>query len=678
MPKSKILVLEDDEKLGNFIRKCLERWDYEVVALVDTGQAAVDAAWNTLPDLALLDIFVPGGMDGVAAGTIIRKNLDIPIVFQTGSFDDKTLERAVQAEPLGYLLKPFNHLNLHTTIDNALYQHRMAQRRSRTALASVEKRFREMIDDSPLGICEVSIPGRLMSVNASLARILGYESAAALLQSVKNVGQDLFFEPEDNDALVLLLRQQIAVSSFESRFRRADGSTVLASIDARLIKNVSETEECYECVVQDVTARKSAEDALRESEERLRCLMNAARDGISMTDESGNVLLWSQATERITGYTAAEALGKNLNSLITPAKLRDEYQRAFERWLATAESDTLGMTVEAIGLRKDQTEFPMELSLSAVRQKGQWTSIGIIRDVTDRMRNKSERDLMEVMLRQSQKLESIGQLAAGIAHEINTPTQYVGDNTRFLMEAFSDVETVLKLYRKLLDACKCNRVSPGIIEEIEAELQSADLDYLSKEIPKAIAQSLDGIERIATIVRAMKDFSHPGSKDMVPINIHKAIENTLIVCRNEYKYVANVSTEFDESMPSVPCIPGDFNQVIMNLVINAAHAIADKLGPQPTSKGFITISTYTKDNKAEIRVSDTGAGIPEDIRARVYDPFFTTKDIGKGTGQGLAICHAVIVQKHGGSITFESEVGCGTAFIIRLPLEGKGSDVEAA
>ncbi|MBI3300896.1 MAG: HAMP domain-containing histidine kinase [Deltaproteobacteria bacterium] len=170
------------------------------------------------------------------------------------------------------------------------------------------------------------------------------------------------------------------------------------------------------------------------------------------------------------------------------------------------------------------------------------------------------------------------------------------------------------------------------------------------------------------IVRAMKEFSHPGSEEKVETDLNRAIETTITVARNEWKYVAELATDLDSSLPPVPCLPGEFNQVILNLIINAAHAIAVVVSEGSTSKGTITVSTRHDGDWAEIRVSDTGTGIPEAIRAKIFAPFFTTKEVGKGTGQGLAIAHSVIVDKHKGTIGFETEVGRGTTFIIRLPL----------
>jgi signal transduction histidine kinase len=176
----------------------------------------------------------------------------------------------------------------------------------------------------------------------------------------------------------------------------------------------------------------------------------------------------------------------------------------------------------------------------------------------------------------------------------------------------------------------------------------------------------EGVNRVAGIVRAMKRFSHPGPAEKIPTDIHQAIESTILVSRNEWKYVADLTTDFEPGMPLVPCIAGEFNQVILNLIVNAAHAIADAIKGSG-GKGAIRIGTRNNGGFAEIRVSDTGSGIPEAIRSKVFDPFFTTKPVGKGTGQGLAIAHSVIVQKHRGTIRFETENGKGTTFVIQLP-----------
>jgi len=288
------------------------------------------------------------------------------------------------------------------------------------------------------------------------------------------------------------------------------------------------------------------------------------------------------------------------------------------------------------------------------------------------------RSALEVQLRQAQKLESVGQLAAGIAHEINTPTQYIGDNVRFLKDSFQDLKNLLASYDRLLAAAKDKALSDETVQEVAAAVQRADAGYLLDEIPKAIEQTLEGVSRVSTLVSAMKEFSHPGTKEKTPLNLNHAIESTITVARNEWKYVADVETEFDPSLPQISCQPGEFNQVILNLIVNAAHAINDVVGKGGSKKGKIRVKTLNFPEWVEIRIGDTGSGIPEKVRARIFDPFFTTKEIGKGTGQGLAIARSVVVDKHGGSIHFETEDGKGTTFVIRLPHDGKSLAAKAA
>ncbi|MEZ6117596.1 MAG: ATP-binding protein [Pirellulaceae bacterium] len=280
-------------------------------------------------------------------------------------------------------------------------------------------------------------------------------------------------------------------------------------------------------------------------------------------------------------------------------------------------------------------------------------------------------------LERAQKLESIGELAAGIAHEINTPIQYVGDNTRFIQSAYVDLEAVLRNCHALLDVANQGNDLTPMVESLRMAIKDADTDYLCEEIPSAIRQTLEGVDRVANIVRAMKEFAHPGVSDMTPTDLSKAIENTVMVARNEWKYVADTETKFDPELPSVPCLPGELNQVLLNMIVNASHAIGEAMGESTNQKGKIIIETKFAPPYAEIRISDTGAGIPAANLERIFAPFFTTKAVGKGTGQGLAIARAVIVEKHGGTIGVESAVGKGTTFIIRLPLEMASPDADA-
>jgi len=288
----------------------------------------------------------------------------------------------------------------------------------------------------------------------------------------------------------------------------------------------------------------------------------------------------------------------------------------------------------------------------------------------------TERKILESQLAQAQKLQAVGHLAAGIAHEINTPTQYIGDNVGFLQVSLGRLQTVFAQYQQLLEAGKTQTLSPELLAEVEDAARQARVDYLLQELPLAAAEAMNGVARVTDIVKAMKEFSHPGVEEAAAININQAIQSTITVARTEWKYVANLDTDFDPDLPPVLCLPGEFNQVILNILINASQAIAEVVGDGSAGKGVITVTTRRDGNWAEIRISDTGPGIPNEIKPRIFDPFFTTKEVGRGTGQGLAISHAVIVEKHRGSITVESALGSGSTFIIRLPINPDSVEVE--
>jgi signal transduction histidine kinase len=294
---------------------------------------------------------------------------------------------------------------------------------------------------------------------------------------------------------------------------------------------------------------------------------------------------------------------------------------------------------------------------------------GMMLDVTDQRRLESE-------LAQAQKLESVGRLAAGVAHEINTPVQFVSDSVSFVREAMDDLSGIVDKYRELRNATEQGADIAAAAKAAEEAEDDADLDYILENAPVALDRARDGLGRVAAIVRSMKEFAHPDRKEMAQSNLNQAIQSTLVIASNEYKYVAEVETNFGE-IPLVNCYGGEVNQVVLNLIVNAAHTIADVV-KGTDKKGKIRVATRVLDEMVEISIGDTGKGIPVDVRARIFDPFFTTKEVGKGTGQGLAIARSVVVDKHGGTLHFETELGVGTTFFIRLPINGPSAASAAA
>ncbi len=403
---------------------------------------------------------------------------------------------------------------------------------------------------------------------------------------------------------------------------------------------------------RDITERKRNQDALQQ----LSLAVEQSPVSVMITDPRGQISYVNRKFTECTGYSAEEIIGKNprvLNAGQCPADLyRDLWSTITRGRVWHGELCNKKKTGEIFW--EAATITPM------TNPKGVITHfLAVKEDIT-------ERRTLESQLRHAQKLEGIGQLAAGIAHEINTPTQFVTDNLTFLRESWQSVHDLVERYREAL-----RDTAHGLPAEVTKALQEAerrcDLEFITAEVPRAIDQSLDGAKRVAKIVRAMKEFSHPDSAEKTATDLNRAIESTITVARNEWKYVSDVVKEFEENLPTVVCYPGDINQVVLNLLVNAAHAIKDKV--KDGEKGQITVRTQMVGELAQISVTDTGMGIPEAIRGRVFDPFFTTKEVGKGTGQGLALAYTVVVKKHGGKIWFETEVGRGTTFFITLPIK---------
>lgn len=326
-----------------------------------------------------------------------------------------------------------------------------------------------------------------------------------------------------------------------------------------------------------------------------------------------------------------------------------------------------GQTIDEVRVQRDLARIQHERAEEAVRQLTERTE-----ELADTVVNLNEemqrRRKVELELHQAQKLESVGRLASGIAHEINTPVQFVGDNLAFVRTAMADLFDMvekLEAVRRSVDEGAPDRAA---VARAGLAIETADLPYLAENVPRALDLAADGLDRVATIVRSMKEFARPDTKDMVAADLNRAVQSTITVAHNEYKYVADLVTELGD-LPPVCCHVGRLNQVILNIVVNAAHAIGDVVAGTDR-RGTITVRTYRELDHAVIAISDTGNGISDTIRSRVFEPFFTTKAMGRGTGQGLAIARSVVVDKHRGSLTYESEVGRGTTFYIRVPIAG--------
>lgn len=401
-------------------------------------------------------------------------------------------------------------------------------------------------------------------------------------------------------------------------------------------------------------ANRAAEQAQIErlaiSEQRLRDIAESASDWFWETDADDRLTMVSDRFFDVTGFSPDEILGTTRLQFAGSARSQEDAAK----WVRYAKD---------IAARRNFRNLDYSLQTRAgrllhVRSSGKpfFGEDGVFKgyrgtsaDVTALV--DAQREAL-----QSSRLASVGQLAAGIAHEINTPIQYVGDNLRFFDTSIQGVAEALKAVQEVVAD------TPEAKARVDAILEAADVPYLMEELPAAVRQSLDGVGHVAKIVRSMKEFSHPGSTAKVMTDLNRAIDSTLIVTTNEWKHTARIEKDLDPGLPQILCLPADVNQVLLNLIVNASHALEGR-----DQQGVIRISTRALADAIEIRVADNGPGVPEALRERVFDPFFTTKPVGKGTGQGLAIAMDVVVNKHGGRLSVEETEGGGATFVVRLP-----------
>jgi len=442
------------------------------------------------------------------------------------------------------------------------------------------------------------------------------------------------------------------------RFHHKDGTWRHLEARGALLRNANGAPEGIIGIARGIDERLQAERKLQAAHAETELFLRSIPSILIGLDSKGRITRWNPTAAATLGVPPEAALGRPVDNCGIKW-LRPDMQAELASWLQTESSRRCDdLTFDLNG----QVRF-LGLHIRRIPSEHVEGTVLLVTgaDIT-------RRKTLEDQLRQAQKLEAIGQLAAGVAHEINTPTQYVGDNVRFLKDSWMAIAELLQFCQTLRKESLRGPISKQLSLTLNEICDRSDLDYLLKEVPPAIEQSLEGVQRVAKIVRAMKEFSHPGAEDKRGIDLNKAIETTVAVAKNEWKYVADVCLHLDMDLPLVPCHAGELNQVLLNLIVNASHAIS-AASDNSTPKGRITITTQRRPPWAEIAIADTGVGIPESIRSRVFEPFFTTKPVGQGTGQGLALAHSVVVNRHQGQIWFDSTPGKGTTFFIRLPLE---------
>ncbi|MDD4205405.1 MAG: ATP-binding protein [Candidatus Delongbacteria bacterium] len=455
--------------------------------------------------------------------------------------------------------------------------------------------------------------------------------------------------------LVFMLRASFVATGIMDRqnFFNPDPLNILTFIDG-IVTSVLWTFGFVVLINQRVNEK------IKETLDQFELIFNTSPDAATITNmRNGLIINVNDHFGIVTGYTKKEAMGTTVIDLWKEPEKRKEF---------------IKILTDSGGIENYETEFMHKtgrvingLVSAKILKLGSVPHIlAITRDITKLKENEKERERLKIELSQSQKLQSIGTLAAGIAHEINSPLQFTNDNIDFIANSYQDIINLVNTYKNLMMSCHTDQDKENARNTIFDLEKKINLDFLTREMPEALSQTKDGIARIRKIVNAMKQYSNLNLQEKKAADINKTFENAEIITRNEWKYHAEVINEFDPELPFCECFEAELNQVFMNLIVNAAHATKDAVDQKFIEKGIITIKTSHNEGKILISISDNGTGIPDKIKDKIYDPFFTTKEVGKGTGQGLAIAHKAVVDRHGGKIWFETEQNKGTTFYIEV------------
>jgi PAS domain S-box-containing protein len=662
-----ILVVDDDPVILSILRHLLAQDGFDVWTAGDAVQTFAILA-ERLPCLLLLDVMLPG-MDGFEICRRLKhdpRTAHLPVTLVTANAGSVDAHQVLAAGAVDYIKKPFarDEILMRVRIQIRLHESMIDQQRLHQHLTVINSATKD-------AIIIMDSEGRVSHWNKAAESIFGYAPGEVL-------GRGLH-------ALLAPIRFREAYERAAPRFRATGTGDVVGQtvelvavnksgeefpIELSLASVLVDGTWCAVGIARDISHRKRLDSALQQRDEEYRTLYDASRDALmTLAPPFWKFTSCNSATVALfRAETAADFLTLDPGD-VSPAYQPDGRASADEAKEMIEKALRDGFAGFAWTHRRfDGEEFPADVLLTRTEYAGKQFLQATVRDMT-------EKRAIEAELGLARKLEAVGQLAAGIAHEINTPTQYVGDNVQFLRDAFEGYRQIVGRYRDAVETLRAVGGHETLVEGIRKAESDIDIAYLDANLSGAFDSCSDGIARISTIVRAMKEFAHPDQREKCLADLNQAMSNTLTIAASEHKYVADVETEFGP-LPLVLCHVGDLNQVFLNLIVNAAHAIGEVVG-QSGARGRIRIRTLQEGPSVRIDIADTGSGIPEAIRHRIFEPFFSTKEVGKGTGQGLAIARSVVVTKHSGSLDFETETGRGTTFTIRIPIDGRNAEVTA-
>lgn len=655
--QGKILIVDDDPYTLEMISTILERKGYETKG-VDRGQKALDILNSKNPDLLLLDINLPdiNGFEICKKVQNLEEEKRIPVIFITGDSSRQNIQKSFEAGGADYVSKPF-------VIEEVLARIGMAidNARVKKALENVNRKLEQQVDLQTRRLNLLFSITKLATESLSLEQILQkvvfvldeYFNHFNLISEIKY--RDKVFSRDDVQKYERLVESKLIIKN------NIVGKIVLHAKGKGTKANQAESEDLLEAVTNEVNKiikQKESEEKVKTQWKYYRALKDNSPEGIVTLDQDRKVVDVNPAFIKIFGYSLDTLKHQKLHDFILPQRLAGKGNEIIEKIKN-------GKNIFTNSVRKTAKGKEIHCSVigAPINIDSQHMDYFLI------YRNIDREKKLELQLMQANKMEAIGQLAAGIAHEINTPTQYVNSNIEFFKDNIPRLINLMDEYNQFYPYLKEN-IDNTQIESLKDKAENVDLEFLKNEINSALSDSIEGLNKISNIVDAMRTFSHPGNDEKQEININSIIEKTITVSRNEWKYDAILKTNLEKNPTPIPVYQQQISQVILNLIVNATHAIQDKIQKTGEAKGIIKIESLSRMEYLVIKVSDNGCGIPEDIRDKVFNPFFTTKEVGQGTGQGLSMAYNVIVENHDGNIYFETESGKGTTFIIELPIKG--------
>ena len=651
-----ILVVDDSPVSRELLRKTLNKWGFDVLTAND-GLEALETFKNNDIRIVITDWMMPN-MDGITLCEEIRKfvkNFYIYIIFLTAKDQNEELNEALEKGADDFIIKPLDIKRLKASIKSAERIISLSENLNHEIRQHeiISERLNSIMEYSEDIIYTLDLKGNFTSVNKVAEKLIGYSVKEILSKNFCDLAHQ-GGQSEITNMLNTIIQTGTPVRNYKFRVIAKDESEKYFETSVGLIEK---DKSGFQGNIKDITKREIALYDLRKSEKQNRLLIENMKEGLIKLDENGILIFVNNSICKMLGYSKDELIGKHVRMLHEKEDAETIEKRKQRR------KKGIGDSYEVNHINKEGKIIPTIVSATPTfNPNGEFEgTVAVITDTSPVKQAEQERKAIEAQLRQSDKMASVGQLAAGIAHEINNPTGFVSSNLNTLSVYIKNYNNLIKKYRSLINNIEQDRKIleyKDQMKDIRALEDRMDIEFLVDDISGLIEESYEGTERIKKIVQDLKDFAHPGEDKPKYANINKCIESTLNIVWNEIKYKAKVEKNYG-TFPEILCFPQQLNQVFANFFVNAAQAIKDE--------GEIRIKTSLADDKIEVIIRDTGIGIPKENLQKIFDPFFTTKEVGKGTGLGLNVAYNII-KKHNGEIHVDSKQGDGTTFTIILPI----------